>query len=52
MGTVSIWLNTPRETPVDRATREDGERLRKAFPKIDFDNPGSRRSRSSAARFR
>jgi hypothetical protein len=28
------------ETPVDRAIREEGERLRKAFPAIDFDNPG------------
>jgi hypothetical protein len=32
------------ETPVDRAIREEGERLRRAFPTIDFDNPGSRRS--------
>jgi hypothetical protein len=40
------------ETPVDRAIREEGERLRKAFPAIDFDNPGLRRSRSSDAGFR
>jgi hypothetical protein len=33
------------DTPVDRAIREEAERLRKAFPTIDFDNPGSRRSR-------
>jgi hypothetical protein len=26
MGTLSIWLNPPRETPVDRAIREEGER--------------------------
>jgi hypothetical protein len=45
MGTVSIWLRPPHETPVDRAIRERGERLRRAFPTIDFDNPGSRRSR-------
>jgi hypothetical protein len=43
MGTRSIWLCLPRETPVDRAIREEGERLRRAFPTIDFDNPGSRR---------
>jgi hypothetical protein len=46
MGTVSIWLHPPQETPVDRAIREEGERLRKAFPTIDFDHPGSQRSRS------
>jgi hypothetical protein len=34
------WLALPRETPVDRAIREQGERLRNAFPGIDFDNPG------------
>jgi hypothetical protein len=28
------------EAPVDRAIREEGERLRKAFRAIDFDNPG------------
>jgi hypothetical protein len=33
------------ETRVDRAIREEGERLRKAFPAIDFDHPGPRRSR-------
>jgi hypothetical protein len=38
------------ETPVDRAIREEGERLRKAFPTIDFDHPGSRRSPSNGAR--
>jgi hypothetical protein len=30
------------ETPVDRAILEEGERLRKAFPKIDFDHPRPR----------
>jgi hypothetical protein len=45
------WLAPQRETPVDRAIREEGERLRRAFPVIDFDNPGPRRSRSSDARF-
>src|SRR6516165_3475146 len=28
MVTVSIWLDPPRETPVDRVIREEGERLR------------------------
>jgi hypothetical protein len=37
MGTVSIRLNPPPETPVDRAIREEGERLRNAFPGIDFE---------------
>jgi hypothetical protein len=27
------------ETPTDRAIREEGEQLRKAFPEIDFDDP-------------
>jgi hypothetical protein len=43
------WLHPLPETPVDRAIREEGERLRKAFPTIDFDNPGPRRSRSNGA---
>jgi hypothetical protein len=55
---IAAWLGAIdrfaplHETPVDRAIREEGERLRKAFPAIDFDNPGSRRSRSSGARCR
>jgi hypothetical protein len=40
------------ETPVDRAIREEGERLRKAFRAIDFDNPGPPRSPSSGDRSR
>jgi hypothetical protein len=40
MGTVSIWLHPPQETPVDRAIRKEGERPGCAFPKIDFDHPG------------
>jgi hypothetical protein len=32
------------ETPTDRAIREEGERLRKALPKVDFDNPTPRRN--------
>ena len=42
------WLaGPPPETPVDRAIREEGERLRKAFPEINFDDskPSSRRLR-------
>ena len=38
------------ETPIGRAIREEGERLRRAFPAIDFDNPGPRRSRASGSR--
>jgi hypothetical protein len=52
MGTLSIWLHPPQETPVGRAIREEGERLRRAFPAVDFDNPGPRGSRSSGDRFR
>jgi hypothetical protein len=29
----------PPETPTDTAIREHGDRLRKAFPTVDFDNP-------------
>jgi hypothetical protein len=29
------------ETAVERAFREEGNRLRKAFPAIDFDNPAA-----------
>jgi hypothetical protein len=31
-------------TRVDHAIREEGERLRKAFPTIDFDHTGARNS--------
>jgi hypothetical protein len=55
MGTIECWLTgaqplkraasrlrrTP-ETPADRAIREEGERIRRVFPSIDFDRPGSR----------
>jgi hypothetical protein len=43
MGTIEGWLDRTPETPEDRAIREEGERLRKAFPKIDFDHPGARK---------
>jgi hypothetical protein len=46
------WLSPLPETPTDRAIREEGERLRKAFSAIDFDHPGPRRSRSGGARCR
>jgi hypothetical protein len=38
------WLaGSPPETTTDRAIRKDGERLRKAFPEVDFDDPTPRR---------
>ena len=43
--TLLDWLAPMPETPTDRAIREKGERLRKAFPQIDFDRPKSRRGR-------
>jgi len=39
MGTLECWLVPTPETPEDRAIREEGERIRKAFPWIDFDHP-------------
>jgi hypothetical protein len=36
------WLGPLPETPTDRAIREEGERLRKAFPQIDLDDPRPR----------
>jgi hypothetical protein len=43
--TILDWLAPMPETPTDRAIREQGERLRKAFPRIDFDHPNPRRGR-------
>ena len=45
--TTRLWLldrllGPSPETQTDRAIREEGERLRKAFPSIDFDNPRHR----------
>jgi len=37
-----LW--PPKEDAVSRAIREEGERLRKAFPDIDFDHPGARKA--------
>jgi hypothetical protein len=45
MGTIEGWLARTPETPVDRAIREEGERLRNAFPRIDFNHPGARKVR-------
>ena len=39
MGTLELWLFPKPETPEDRAIREEGERIRRAFPWIDFDHP-------------
>jgi hypothetical protein len=45
MGTIGGWFDRTPETPEDRAIREEGERLRRAFPGIDFDHPGARKFR-------
>jgi hypothetical protein len=38
--TVLDWLTgPPPEISIDRAVREESERLRQAFPEIDFDHP-------------
>jgi hypothetical protein len=37
------WLEPKPEAPVDQAIREAGERLRKVFPTVDFDNPALRK---------
>jgi hypothetical protein len=42
MGTLVIWLDRSPESETDRAIREEGERLRKAFPQVDFDDPKPR----------
>ena len=39
MGTLENWLWPIAETTEDRAIREEGERIREAFPWIDFDRP-------------
>jgi len=44
VGTIEGWLDRTPETPEDRAIREEGERLRKAFPSIDLDHPGARKT--------
>jgi len=42
MGTVAGCFDRTPETPEDQAVREEGERIRRAFPSIDFDHPGAR----------
>jgi hypothetical protein len=43
---LTIWLFAPPpEREVDRAIRERGERLRRAFPSIDWDEMPARRSK-------
>jgi hypothetical protein len=39
---IGIWLFPTPEAPEDRAIREEGERLRRAFPQVDFDQPSAR----------
>jgi hypothetical protein len=46
MGTIEGWFDRTPKTLEDRAIREKGERLRKAFPSIDFDHPGARKIRA------
>jgi hypothetical protein len=41
MGTIEGWFDRSPETPEDQAISEEGEGIRKAFPEIDFDHPGS-----------
>lgn len=45
MGTIEGWFDRSPETPEDRAIRLEGERIRKAFPTIDFDHPSGSRLR-------
>jgi hypothetical protein len=46
MGTIEGWFDRTPETPEDRAVREEGERIRKAFPQINFDHPGANKWKS------
>jgi hypothetical protein len=46
METIVGWFDRTPETPEDRAVREEGERIRRAFPSIDLDHPGARKIRS------
>ena len=45
-GTIEGWFDRTPETPEDRAIREAGKRIRKAFPSIDFNRPGARSRKS------
>jgi DNA-directed RNA polymerase subunit N (RpoN/RPB10) len=42
----------PAETPTDRAIREQAERLREAFPHVDFDDPGNHCARAQIVSYR
>jgi hypothetical protein len=42
LGVLDRLAGLPPETPTDRAIREHGERLRQAFPQVDFDDPARR----------
>ena len=44
VGTIEGWFDRTPETPQDRTIREEGQRIRRAFPGIDFDHPGARKS--------
>ena len=46
MGTVECLLGRRPESPETRAIRMAGERIRKAFPTIDFDHPNGTRLQS------
>jgi hypothetical protein len=48
MGTIEGLLDQTPETPEYRAIREEGERIRKALPSIDFGHPGARKTRPEA----
>jgi hypothetical protein len=50
MGTISIWLHPPSETPEDREIRLQGMRIRKAFPSIDFNRPKASQLMASTIR--
>jgi hypothetical protein len=41
LATIEGWVDISPETPEDRTIREEGERIRRAFPGIDFDHPGA-----------
>ena len=46
-GTIEGWFD---RTPEDRAIREEGKRIRKAFPSIDFNRPGARKRKREEER--
>ena len=49
-GSIEGWFDRTPETPEDRAIREEGKRIRKAFPSIDFNRPGARKRKSEEER--